>query len=448
MRGPRSRRRLGHVTPSLLLDGRYRLENELGRGGMSVVWRATDEVLDRPVAVKFLGPALRERGASGEEARATIRREALAAARLCHPNIARVYDFGQTELAAGEEPVAYLVLELLIGQSLAALLATAPPATASALTIAVEVAGALAAAHSDGLVHRDVKPGNVMVTSFGAKVFDFGIAAASGSTDEGDEHGRILGTPSFVAPERLAGATVTPAADMYAFGVLLGRLFDPSVAPAAVTRLRLRCLAADPSTRPSAAEAETHLAAARVDRAGAAAIGRAVVLPKRSTAGGTGNGSGTGVLAPTGYLPPPSRLGRRRSAWRRPLAAAAVISVLAGLGLLVVAAGTGARITASPSVVVPSAPTAAPTPQPVVPAAAEVTPSLFSSAGATVSAACRAGGAYISAWTAQPGYRLHKLVQGPALIATAEFRRQRGWADPVTFAVSCRDGIPSAHIVD
>jgi hypothetical protein len=447
------------VTPSLLLDGRYRLDAEIGHGGMSVVWRATDEVLDRSVAVKFLGPALHDRGATGEEERATIRREALTAARLCHPNIARVYDFGETELAAGEEPVAYLVLELLIGQSLSELLAAGPPPITTGLAIATEVAGALAAAHNDGLVHRDVKPGNIMVTAFGAKVFDFGIATATGSTDEGDEHGRILGTPTYVAPERLAGATVTPASDMYAFGVLLGRLLGPPLAPGgSVARLRLRCLAADPSSRPSAVEAESILAAARplpvrpapmpVRALRRASVGIAAVPVRASTADRTGNGAAT--LAPTGYLPPPVGAGVRRpgSAWRRTLAGLAILSVLAGLGLLVAAAGTGTRTSVTLPWAVPSAPPATTTPPPVVPAAVEVTPSVFSSSGATVSAACRTGGAYISAWTAQPGYRLHRLVQGPAMIATAEFRRDHGRSDPVTFAVSCRDGVPTAHVFD
>src|SRR4051794_11515707 len=195
----------GAVIASHLLGGRYRLEEPLGQGGMSVVWLAMDEVLSRPVAVKVLD----EQGAGADPGRAdggraAIRREAQSAARISHPNIASVYDFAEGEDPAGN-PVAYLVMELLTGQPLAERLVEGDLTTASALTIAAEVAAALAAAHAHGLVHRDVKPGNIMLTPFGVKVFNFGIAARAGDPDEADEQGQILGTPMYVAPERLTG---------------------------------------------------------------------------------------------------------------------------------------------------------------------------------------------------------------------------------------------------
>ena len=241
---------------SHLLGGRYRLEEPLGQGGMSVVWLAMDEVLSRPVAVKVLD----EQGAGADPGRAdggraAIRREAQSAARISHPNIASVFDFAEGEDPAGN-PVAYLVMELLTGQPLAERLVEGDLTTASALTIAAEVAAALAAAHAHGLVHRDVKPGNIMLTPFGVKVFDFGIAARAGDPDEADEQGQILGTPMYVAPERLTGATVTAAADMYAFGVLLEQLLGDQLDDLpAVAQFQRRCLAEDPARRPPAAEA-------------------------------------------------------------------------------------------------------------------------------------------------------------------------------------------------
>jgi serine/threonine-protein kinase len=178
---------------------------------MSEVWQATDEVLDRPVAIKVLGSSIPAE--DGADPTGVIRAEAQAAARLAHPHVASVYDFGVAEDESGQL-VAYIVMELLSGQSLGERLGEGPVPTGAALRIMAEVAAALGAAHAIGVVHCDVKPGNIMLTPFGAKVFDFGIAASAGDTDHGDARGRILGTPTYVAPERLTGARVTPAADM------------------------------------------------------------------------------------------------------------------------------------------------------------------------------------------------------------------------------------------
>jgi Protein kinase domain len=177
---------------------------------MSAVWRARDLVLDREVAIKILTTA------GGAMSREAIRAEALAIARLAHPHIATVFDYGEADARAGR-PVPYIVMELLRGRPLAAL--TQPATTDLALRIAAQVADALAAAHDHAVVHRDVKPGHIMLTPAGAKDFDFGLAAQVGDIEGADSNDVVLGTPAYASPERLVGAAVTPAADLYALGV-------------------------------------------------------------------------------------------------------------------------------------------------------------------------------------------------------------------------------------
>jgi serine/threonine-protein kinase len=197
-----------------ILGGRYRLRSRLAAGGMGAVWAAEDLVLGREVAVKVLGEAL----ATDHLAALRLRREARAAGRLVHPGIARVLDLGED----GGRP--YLVMELLHGESLAARLARAGAlAPAEAVRVVAAAADALEVAHRAGIVHRDVKPGNVFVTSEGeAKLLDFGIASAAGDTAV--TGGDVLGTAAYLAPERVLGHQATPAADVYALGVLLYEL--------------------------------------------------------------------------------------------------------------------------------------------------------------------------------------------------------------------------------
>ncbi|BBH64561.1 hypothetical protein ACTI_12460 [Actinoplanes sp. OR16] len=259
------------------LGGRYRLLTELGRGGMAVVWRALDEVLSRPVAVKVLAG----RYAGDERFRARILHEARAAATLSHPNIAQIYDFGESD--EGGRPVPYVVMELINGPTLQQRVARGPIPPRTVFRICGEIASALAVAHADGLVHRDIKLANVMVTPAGAKVVDFGIAAVAGPASPEDA---LLGTPAYLAPERLTGGAIEPASDMYALGVLLYRLLagvapwsvetttqmlsahvyvEPSPlpdlpgVPEVIADLVDRCLAKDPAERPDAAEASACL---------------------------------------------------------------------------------------------------------------------------------------------------------------------------------------------
>ncbi|SNY09325.1 Serine/threonine protein kinase [Paractinoplanes atraurantiacus] len=273
-------RRDGHtatVEVRETLGGRYKLLGELGSGGMAVVWRARDEVLGRRVAVKVLAA----RFAGDPQSRARIRDEARAAATLSHPNIAQVYDFG--EASETGTPLPYVVMELINGPTLQQRVASGPLPPRKVFRICGEVAAALAAAHADGLVHRDIKMANIMVTPSGAKVVDFGIAAAVGLEPEE----MLVGTPAYLAPERLAGAAVEPASDVYALGVLLYRLLAhespwsvesttqmlrahvyvepaplpelPGVPPG-VADLITRCLRKDPTERPTASEVSVTLA--------------------------------------------------------------------------------------------------------------------------------------------------------------------------------------------
>jgi serine/threonine-protein kinase len=266
-----------------LIGGRYRLVDRLGTGGMAVVWRGFDETLGRPVAVKVLAPRL----AGDTTFRDRLRQEALAAARLCHPHITGVYDFGESPLSE-RLTVPYVVMELNGGESVAARLRRQGPLPVrEAILIAAEVASALATAHARGVVHRDVTPANVMLTGTGAKVVDFGISALVGQRDAAPD-GSLLGTPAYLAPERLGGGPVTTATDVYALGLLLYRCLTarfpwpaenttealrahlyahpqplpvlPGL-PAETADLCLRCLAKNPDDRPAAREVAATLAA-------------------------------------------------------------------------------------------------------------------------------------------------------------------------------------------
>ena len=151
---------------------------------MSEVWRGHDQVLDRPVAVKIMAPAVE--GTLGEVAGVDlVRTEARSAARLAHPNVAGVHDFGTSPSAGRDVP--YIVMELVEGQTLSEHMNAGPIDWRIGVRICAEVAAALAAAHAEHVVHRDIKPANIMLTPAGAKVLDFGIAAAVGTPDPDPE---------------------------------------------------------------------------------------------------------------------------------------------------------------------------------------------------------------------------------------------------------------------
>src|SRR5512132_2588290 len=218
---------LGHT-----LDAKYRLESQLGIGGMGTVYRARHLLIDRPVAVKVLNPRFVE----DEAARTRFQREARAAGRLQHTNAVTVTDFGQTQ-----DGYVYIVMELLEGRTLREILAKeAPLDAARSVSIMLQVAAAVAAAHEAGIIHRDLKPANIFIvqrTEVPAivKVLDFGIAKlAAESLDEDDiksltQIGAMIGTPRYMSPEQCDGAELTPAADVYSLGVILYEMLTGAV---------------------------------------------------------------------------------------------------------------------------------------------------------------------------------------------------------------------------
>ncbi|MFC5925540.1 serine/threonine-protein kinase [Micromonospora vulcania] len=258
------------LSPGVQLGNRYRLDERIASGGMGDVWRGTDQVLGRTVAVKSLLPALLDDPDFGER----FRGEARTMATINHPGVVDVYDFGN------DQQIAFLVMEYVEGDALSSTLSRVGRLTpARTMALVAQAADALHAAHEKGIVHRDVKPGNLLVRPNGTLVLtDFGIARSDlvGSLTAA---GSVLGTASYISPEQATGGVATPASDVYALGVvayqcLAGRRpFEgdnpldiamrhvretprplPSDIPPQVRALVERALAKDPAARwPSAA---------------------------------------------------------------------------------------------------------------------------------------------------------------------------------------------------
>ncbi|HJL20040.1 MAG TPA: serine/threonine-protein kinase [Sandaracinaceae bacterium LLY-WYZ-13_1] len=255
----------------------FRIVAPLGQGGMGVVYRAEDRKLRRPVALKVLPP---ERTAD-EASRRRFLREARSAAAVTHPCIATIYEVGEDD-----DGTVYIAMEMVEGHSLREVLAEGPPPLQDTLAIAVDVARGLARAHRAGIVHRDIKPDNVMIDPEGqVKILDFGLAKLRAG---GPEHPaedrittgvRVAGTPEYMSPEQARGAEVGPASDVFSLGVLLHEMIsgtrpftgESSLAviasvlrdepaplegvPAPLADLVARCLAKDPTARPPDARA-------------------------------------------------------------------------------------------------------------------------------------------------------------------------------------------------
>jgi eukaryotic-like serine/threonine-protein kinase len=258
-----------------LVTGRYRVERPLGHGAMSTVDLAFDVELDREVALKRLAENL----ARDDDLRARFQREARLAARLAHPNVVRIYDVGEDD-----EGRPFIAMEYVAGETLADLLARRGPLPPSEVAdLGVQACRALAAAHQAGLVHRDVKPQNLLLRSDGVlKLGDFGVAFGLEGTRL-TMVGTILGTAAYFAPEQARGEEVTAAADIYGVGAVLYELLTgrpprnpttlaelanataipvPQGAPPELARIVMHCLAANPADRPaSAAELAGDLAA-------------------------------------------------------------------------------------------------------------------------------------------------------------------------------------------
>jgi len=257
------------LTPGFVLSSRFCLLERVASGGMGEVWAATDLVLERKVALKLTHPQTPGHQTVAERFKA----EAKYAAQLSHPNIVEVFDFGE------HEGLTYLVMEFIEGPTLAEMLATDGPLAGDRVrTILLQLAGALARAHENGIVHRDVKPANVIVSLDGyAKLMDFGIAKdVDAQTDT--LPGAVLGTTHYVSPEQALGQVVTARSDLYSLGVLghelltgakpfdrgtpiataLAHVADPPPplppdVPADLAEVIMACLAKVPEERPSSA---------------------------------------------------------------------------------------------------------------------------------------------------------------------------------------------------
>jgi len=332
---------------------------------MAEVFAGTDRRLGRPVAVKLLLPAM----AARPDIRSRFEAEARAAASLSHPNAVAVFDTGE------HDGVPYIVMERLGGETLGDRMTAGPVDPAWLVTVATEVLGALAAAHAVGLIHRDVKPGNILLGADGrAKVADFGIAKSleAGGGDDLTSTGQLLGTPAYLAPERLDGAAASPRSDLWAVGVVLYEAlagFKPfgGATPLAVARSVTtgthrplsevrpdldpglvatveRAMATDPSARFASADEMASALASPTTVVAAPADGATVadvVAPRGDTlvlGGDEIAALSAGTPAPAVSGPPERRGGRRRVLVGAALAAVAILVVA-----LLVRAGSGER---------------------------------------------------------------------------------------------------------
>jgi len=327
-------------THGTVLGDRYTLTERIAAGGMGEVWAATDTVLGRTVAVKLLNPALSQQ--AGFLAR--FRAEARCSAALHHPNITTMLDCGE------DDGSAYLVMELVIGRPLSEIIAQRAPLSAQeTVSILIQAANALEAAHQGGVVHRDVKPANILITAAGSvKLTDFGISRMV-DTAPLTQTGEVLGTAQYLSPEQALGQSATAQSDIYALGVVgyemltAHRPFEaetmvatalahinqpppplPDTVPAGLREVIGAALAKDPADRPAGAAAMAHSLGMRAAVASGGAATRTQVIPIGAVA----------MSSPaTGTLPGRDRPAGRRTAVLLGAATAVVIGVLASFAL-------------------------------------------------------------------------------------------------------------------
>src|SRR5690349_5365246 len=393
------------------IGNRYRLDQRIGAGAMGAVWRGTDELLNRTVAVKELLAAAEPPTAAGgdalEESRQRLMREGRIGARLQHPHVISMFDV----VVHDDRP--WLVMEYLPSQSLAAMLTEKGPLEPRVVAeIGRQVADGLAAAHAAGVVHRDVKPGNVLIAEDGrVKLTDFGVSRAVDDVQL-TRTGLIAGTPAFLSPEVARGKEPTAGSDVFALGATLyaaveGRppfgldenayallhkvatgTVDPPHQAGPLTALLMRLLSDDPTQRPTASEARdglTAIAEGRAPAGGTPSTGTAVLDMSPVAAAGAGR---TAVADPTPEQvataaalppapPPPVRPADPGGGGgddgtaadrRRPLLIALAAVLVVGLGVLAAVltrGGDGGSATPTPTAGATA--TAAPAPAPAAP---------------------------------------------------------------------------------
>ncbi len=335
-----------------VIGDRYRIEARIGSGGMAEVYRGVDPVLNRTVAIKVLLPQF-ARDASFVE---RFRREAQAAARLNHPNIVSVYDTG----ADGDTQ--YIVMEFIEGRTLAeALAAGRRPSPVQSAEIAQKICSALSAAHAQGVIHRDIKPGNVMVTREGTvKVMDFGIARITSGVETAPQTSAVLGTASYLSPEQAQGLPLDARTDIYSLGTVLyemltGRPPFMGETPVAVAYKQvnetpvppsqinadvpprldavvMRALSKNPANRyQTAKEFSEDLGRVIEDQD----VHATPLMP----GAGPGAGDATQVISrppATSVLPPQEEEGSGRKVWLGILIGVLIVAVLGGAGYLLV----------------------------------------------------------------------------------------------------------------
>ncbi|MEU4492213.1 serine/threonine-protein kinase [Streptomyces sp. NPDC023998] len=359
---------------SRLIDGRFELLDRLGSGGMGTVWRARDIVLHREVALKEVRPA-DPAMQDADPARARmlserVLREARALARLAHPHVVTIHHI----VESADSPYPWIVMELVRGQSLHDRLGQGPLAVPEALTVGRGVLAALRAAHAEGIQHRDVKPANVLLRPDGSPVLtDFGIAALRESTSL-TATGDLIGSPEYIAPERIRGEEGNPASDLWSLGMLLyvalegghplrratsmstlvAVLDDPIPAPVrsgALTPVLNALLVRDVAARPDAAQVERMLAEAGSDAlrrppappAVAPSVPQATAPVQPVQSGPYGSyGPPPSDIGRPGFGPPlpvgtvPDALGRPpRKPWRRTAVAVSTAAAITAVSVIV-----------------------------------------------------------------------------------------------------------------